>query len=217
MDFSGSLDEHEVEEAVLKGFEKKEGRKLYDCKAMKEDENKTYSYNDLKEEDCEDDEDDGEAMDSFLSTLVPGDSSKDEGKGGLRDNADHVSEKPRKTQKPVKPKSIIADFDEFQHILETSGMDKENKWDIHGDDRRDRNFKQPGGGHEHPQEVRKAIKEVIQPYFQINYGISTTQTGKKQIRLFPSFFGSGSPFSTSLLGQFRSYKLELRCVERLSH
>lgn len=127
-EFSDDFDEHEVEEAVLKGFEKIEGKKLYDRKAMDDDEGKTYSYDDLKEEDFDDEEEEGQAMDSFLSTLgAPASDDEDDGPSA-KDNTDFVSEKPAKRKK-MKSKSTFADVDEFQHILETSGMDHENKWD----------------------------------------------------------------------------------------
>lgn len=149
-EFSDDFDEHEVEEAVLKGFEKIEGRKLYDRKAMEDEDGKTYSYDDLKEEDFDDEEETGQAMDSFLSTLGAPDSDEEE-RGPVRDNTDFVSEKPAKRAKPVKSKSSFAAVDEFQHLLETSGMDHENKWDKMRDQggRRDNNFKKrkaPAGG-----------------------------------------------------------------------
>ena len=149
-EFSDDFDEHEVEEAVLKGFEKIEGRKLYDRKSMDDEEGKTYSYDDLKEEDFDDEEETGQAMDSFLSTLgAPG---SDEEDGPVRDNTDFVSEKPaKKKAKPARSKSSFAAVDEFQHLLETSGMDHENKWDKmrEAGGRRDNNFKKrkaPAGG-----------------------------------------------------------------------
>lgn len=141
-----NLDEHEVEEAVLKGLEKIEGTKLYDRKAMKDEEGKTYSYDDLEDEDFDDDEETGQAMDSFLSTLATEDSDdEDDDNGGhkngvgsasrkkkgtsTRDNTDFISDdQPKRKKKDKMPKSTFASVDEFQHILETSGIG-ENKWD----------------------------------------------------------------------------------------
>jgi len=137
-EFEDDLDEHEVEEALLKGFEKVEGRKLYDRKAMAADEGKTYSYDDLKEEDFDDEEEAGEAMDSFLSTLATADSDSEgetakSSKKSPKDNTDFMSDNPatkRKAIKALKARGTFADVDEFQHLLETSGVNEnENKWE----------------------------------------------------------------------------------------
>jgi ribosome biogenesis protein MAK21 len=159
--FSDDLDEHAVEEAVLKGFEKVEGRKLYDRKAMAADQGKTYDYEDLQDEDFEDeeDEDDGEAMDSFLSTIGGADDSDDASDGEPIDNVDFVSEKPsRKKKSPVSTKGTFAGVDEFQHILESSGMEHENKWDKMRDSGPRKNFKKrkaPSG----PRQGQRTIKK----------------------------------------------------------
>jgi ribosome biogenesis protein MAK21 len=148
VDFSDDFDEAEIEEALIDGLEQQEGSTIKDRKVSAGGDDDEFDYDQMDTSDI-DEESDLEAGDNdeagplgdddFTKMLMEdemegsdGDDDAGDDAGGFAEGSDAEEDEDKSGSKKPKGKnrfgrSSFASIDEFQHLLETSGVVDDEK------------------------------------------------------------------------------------------